>query len=231
MDPSPFPAPQQLPPRPAAPLASGDAPSPGALTVIERLGGVHAAWMRIDGGVVGDLVLAVDADADRERIRTGALEAIRSRGLRLDPARLRLAVLEPLDPNAPARQGAWSRPLVRHDLQILRGDQRAVCRVELLHGGDPVAAEATDLDTDAGRARAAARATLRAAETAYPGRSLGLEGLRVVDLGGRPHIALSVEAVSDRRSARLSAVAPIDPSYEEAACLAALGAIERWLSA
>ncbi|HSM34925.1 MAG TPA: hypothetical protein VK837_00895 [Longimicrobiales bacterium] len=231
MDGSLHPAQQQVPAPTAPALASADAPSPGALTVIERLGGVHAAWMRIDGGVVGELVLAVDADADRERIRAGALEAIRSRGLRLDPARLRLAVLEPPDPAAAAAQGAWSRPLVRHDLQILRGDRRSTCRVQLLHAGDPVAAEATDLDTDAGRARAAARATLRAAETAYPGRSLGLEGLRVVHLGGRPHIALSVEAVSERRSARLSAVAPIDPSFEEAACLAALGAIERWLSA
>lgn len=203
-------------------------PGPGALTVIERLGGVHAAWMRIDGGAVSELVLAVDADADRDRIRAMALEAIRSRGLGLDPASLRLAVLEPRDGT---QRGGGGRPLVRHDLQVLRGDQRAVCRVELLHDGAPVAAEATDLDTPAGRARAAARATLRAAETAYPGRSLGLDDLRVVDLGGRPHVALSVEAVSDRRTARLSGVAPIDPSHEEAACLAALGAIERWLSA
>lgn len=205
-------------------------PAPGAMTVIERLGGVQAAWMRIDGGVVGELVLAVDADADRDRIRAMALEAIRSRGLRLDPASLRLAVLEPPGGGTHAR-GGWERPLVRHDLQVLRGDQRAVCRVEVLHEGAPIAAEATDLDTAAGRARAAARATLRAAELAYPGRSLGLDDLRVVELGGRQHVALSVEAVSDRRTARLSAVAPIDPSHEEAACLAALGAIERWLSA
>jgi len=212
---------------------AGDAPvpqptGPGALTVIERLGGVHAAWMRIDGGVVSELVLAVDADADRDRIRAMALEAIRSRGLGLDPASLRLAVLEPRGDGT--QSGGGGRPLVRHDLQILRGDQRAVCRVEVLHDGAHVAAEATDLDTPAGRARAAARATLRAAETAYPGRSLGLDDLRVVDLGGRAHVALSVEAVSDRRTARLSGVAPIDPSHEEAACLAALGAIERWLS-
>ncbi len=177
----------------------------GALTVIEHIGGVHAAWLRIDGGVVSELVLAVDADADPELVRRLTLEAIRGRGLFLDNTALRLA--------------------------ILRGDRRAVCRVELLHGGGVVAAEAADLDTESGRARAAARATLSAAETAYPGRSLGLEGLRVVELGGRQHVALSVEAVSDRRSARLSAIAAIEPSHEEAACLAALGAIERWLSA
>ncbi len=202
----------------------------GALAVVERIGGVHAAWMRIDGGVVSELVLAVAADADLERLRALTLRAIRERGLSLQDSALRLAVLEPDAADARAR-GGWSRPLVRHDLQILRGDQRAICRVELLHDGAVVAAEAADLDTEAGRARAAARATLDAAEAAYPGRSLGLEGLRVVDLGGRLHIALSVEAVSERRSARLSAISAIDPSYEEAACLAALGAIERWLSA
>ena len=188
--------------------------------------------MRIDAGVVSELVLAVDADAELELVRIQIMDAIRGRGLRLEDSALRLAVLETRDPGGRPARGDRPRPLVRHDLQILRGDRRAICRVELLHEGDVVAAEAADLDTQAGRARAAARATLNAAEAAYPGRSLGLEGLRVVELGGRLHIALSVEAVSDdRRTARLAAVAAIDPSHEEAACLAALGAIERWLSA
>jgi hypothetical protein len=212
-------------------MTADERPAPGAMTVIERIGGVHAAWMRIDAGVVSELVLAVDASADRERVRALTLEAIRGRGLRLAESALRLAVLE--DPHAPVQAAAdpRARPLVRHDLQILRGDRRAICRVELLHEGEAISAEATDLDTSAGRARASARATLRAAEVAYPGRSLGLHELREVNLGGRPHIALAVEAVSERRTARLSALAPIDPSPEEAACLAALGAIERWLSA
>lgn len=212
------------------PLPVAERTRTGALAVIERIGGVHAAWMRIDGGVVSELVLAVDADADLEQLRALTLDAIRGRGLALEDTSLRLAVLE-TDAAKRRAPGHWPRPLVRHDLQILRGDRRAICRVELLHEGDVVAAEAADLDTEAGRARAAARATLNAAEAAYPGRSLGLEGLRVVELGGRLHIALSVEAVSDRRAARLSAITAIDPSHEEAACLAALGAIERWLSA
>lgn len=212
------------------PLPVAERTQTGALAVIERIGGVHAAWMRIDGGVVSELVLAVDADADLEQLRALTLDAIRGRGLALEDTSLRLAVLE-TDAAKRRAPGHWPRPLVRHDLQILRGDRRAICRVELLHEGDVVAAEAADLDTEAGRARAAARATLNAAEAAYPGRSLGLEGLRVVELGGRLHIALSVEAVSDRRTARLSAITAIDPSHEEAACLAALGAIERWLSA
>jgi hypothetical protein len=214
------------------PLPAAERAPPGALAIIERITGVHAAWMRIDAGVVSELVLAVDADAELELVRIQIMDAIRGRGLRLEDSALRLAVLETRDPGGRPARGDRPRPLVRHDLQILRGDRRAICRVELLHEGDVVAAEAADLDTQAGRARAAARATLNAAEAAYPGRSLGLEGLRVVELGGRLHIALSVEAVSDdRRTARLAAVAAIDPSHEEAACLAALGAIERWLSA
>lgn len=211
-------------------VATERAPS-GALTVIERIGGVHAAWMRIDGGIVGELVLAVDADADTEQVRALTLSALRGRGLELADDALRLAVLEDRDAASRSRHGRWTRPLVRHELEVLRGEQRTICRVELLHEGTPVAAEASDLDTETGRARAAARATLKAAEAAYPGRSLGLEGLRVVELGGRLHIALSVEAVAERRVAQLSAVTAIDRSPEEAACLAALGAIERWLSA
>lgn len=210
--------------------AAAERAGPGALSVIERIAGVHAAWMRLDAGVVRELVLAVDRDVDPERVRSRTLEAIRARGLRLDAEALRLAVLEHPDPRVRPGPGQWSRPLVRHDLQILRGDRRAVCRVELLHEGSPIAAESSDLDTETGRARAAARATLAAAEAAYPGRSLGLDDLRFVEVGGRNHVAVSVEAVSARRQARLSAVACVDPSPEEAACLAALGAIERWVT-
>ncbi|MEN8376605.1 MAG: hypothetical protein ABFS34_14250 [Gemmatimonadota bacterium] len=216
------------------PLGAAERSAPGALAAVEEIEGVHAAWLRIDprdAGAVGEMVLAVELGAEPDRVRDEALEALAARGLRLDPAALRIAVLEGQGELPEAAPSRWTRPLVRHDLQILRGDRRATCCVELRHDGLVVAAEASDLDSGTGRARAAARATLGAAEEAYPGCSLGLQGLRLIDLGGRPHIALTVEAVSERRSARLAALAAVDPSPEEAACLAALGAIERWLSA
>jgi hypothetical protein len=49
---------------------------------------------------------------------------------------------------------------------------------------------------------------------------------------GRRYIAASVEASLERRFALLAGLVPVDPgrSLEEAACLAALRAIDRWIA-
>lgn len=92
--------------------------------------------------------------------------------------------------------------------------------------------EAVELDTEAGRIRAAARATLAAAERAGDNLALGLEGSALIEMFGRRYVATSVEAAVDRRFATLSGLAPVDParSIEEAACLATLRAIDRWIA-
>jgi hypothetical protein len=49
---------------------------------------------------------------------------------------------------------------------------------------------------------------------------------------GRKYVAASVEAALDRRFALLAGLVPIDParSLEEAAAMAALHAIDRWIA-
>jgi hypothetical protein len=88
------------------------------------------------------------------------------------------------------------------------------------------------LDTAAGRARPAARATLFAAERADTRLALGLEGTVILDMFGRKYVAASVEAAVERRFALLAGLVPVDPgrSLEEAASLAALRAIDRWIA-
>ena len=109
---------------------------------------------------------------------------------------------------------------------------RITCSVVLARGTERLDGEAVELDTEAGRTRAAARATLVAAERAADNLALGLEGASVLELFGRRYVAAAVEAAVDRRFASLAGLATIDPSrsIEEAACLAALWAIDRWIS-
>ncbi len=91
--------------------------------------------------------------------------------------------------------------------------------------------ESSELDTPAGRARAAARATLGAAAQSVENVSFGLEGAAFVEVFGRRYIAVSVEAAHRRRFIILSGIVALDAarSPEEAAALATLRAVDRWI--
>ena len=88
------------------------------------------------------------------------------------------------------------------------------------------------MDSPTGRARAAARATLAAAEQAVPGIQLGLEGVTIVDLFSRRYVAASVEAAFQREFILLAGLVTLDQnrSVEDAAALATLRAIDRWVA-
>ena len=132
---------------------------------------------------------------------------------------------------APAVTGG-GRFLILDDIIVHRAGSRVSCHVRVTRASELLEGEAVELDTESGRIRAAARATLAAAERAADNLALGLEGSAALELFGRRYVATSVEAAVDRRFATLSGLAPIDParSLEEAACLAALRAIDRWIA-
>jgi hypothetical protein len=123
------------------------------------------------------------------------------------------------------------RYLVLQDISLNRSGAHVTCRVQLMHDAVVAFGEARELDTTAGRARAAANATLRAAENANPDLALGLEAATLTQLFGRTYAAVSVEASIGRRAATLSGMVPVDPgrAAEEAVCLATLRAIDRWI--
>lgn len=123
------------------------------------------------------------------------------------------------------------RFLVLHGLDLQRSESHVTCSVELLHRERSFRAECTELDSELGRARAAARATLLAAEKASS-CSLALEGTQTAELFGRRYVVLSVEASMGRRFTVLSGILALDDerSIEEAAALATLHAIERFVS-
>jgi len=135
-------------------------------------------------------------------------------------------------PPGATQDGSAIRFLLLHDMSIQRAGSRVTCTVQIERGPAVFEGEAIELDTEAGRARAAARATLTAAERAEEKLALGLEGALVLDMFGRRYVATSVEAAVNRRFALLAGLVPVDParSLEEAACLSALRAIDRWIA-
>lgn len=122
------------------------------------------------------------------------------------------------------------RFLVLGNREVGLADHIVVCRVQLFCNDDPFWGEARDIDSDLGRTRAAARATLAAAEDAVRHVRLALEGAHTVRLFGRLHVVVSIEAVAGRRFVRLTGIAPAEPSLEDASCAATLDAVERWLT-
>jgi len=200
---------------------------------IETLPGVASAtvWLS-DLRRLRALQVVAAPNASAIIIANAAAQVLRRHGIQFSLDQIRVAFREEPEPAlsiAPELR-VPGRFLLLSDLAVTRSGQRVTCTVTLARGSDSFVAEATELDTEAGRARAAVRATLAAAEKAVEELGLGLEGVLVMDLFGRRYIAASIEATTGRNHGVLAGLVPIDParSPEEAACLASLRAIDRW---
>lgn len=205
---------------------------------IERLPGVLAAAIWLSGPLhLRALHVTASPRASGLIIANAAAQVLRRHGLTFELDMIRVAfgdgngTAPQLTPrhDAPAAAGRF---LLLHDIAVTRSGSRITCAVSLRRDELVFEGKATELDTDAGRVRAAARATLAAAERSSPDLALGLEGTALFESFGRRYVAASVEAAIDRRFALLAGLVPIDParSPEEAACLAALSAIDRWIA-
>lgn len=122
------------------------------------------------------------------------------------------------------------RFLVLDGVEVRRADARVICTVRLKRLGDSFSAEVQELDTMQGRARAAARATLLAAEQAGEGVGLSLEGVVIQEFFGRQYVMAFVDGVAHRRFGSLSGILAVEHSLETAAALAILRAVERWVA-
>jgi hypothetical protein len=124
------------------------------------------------------------------------------------------------------------RFLLLSSLQFERSNREVRCRVELSSAGRTFHGEACEMDSPAGRARAAARATLAAAEQVGSKISLGLEGVAVIDLFSRQYVVVSVEAAQDRHFLLLAGMVTLEAtrSAEDSTVLATLRAIDRWIA-
>jgi hypothetical protein len=201
---------------------------------LEGLPGVAAAavWLNRDGEL-RDAVLHIAAGTAPAALVSAATHVLDALQIPADPAAIRLVPLLPPDAGSATAPPASSvRFLVLQDLELSRAGNHVSCRVLLMRETAAFAGEARELDTPAGRARAAATATLRAAEGAAHDLALGLEAAAVTDFFGRRYAIVAVEAAIGRRSASLCGMVAISEArpHEEYVCLATLRAIDRWLA-
>jgi hypothetical protein len=214
----------------------GPGVEPSLIRAIQQLPGVLAAsvWLAAPGRLRA-LHITAAPRASGLIIANAAAQLLRRIGLAFESDMIRVAFRDGQESSAPSDRAhsaeSPNRFLVLDDLAITRIGSRVTCRVTVRHDNTAFEGEATELDTEAGRVRAAARATLAAAERADHSLALGLEGTTLLDMFGRRYVAASVEAAVDRRFAILAGLVPIDParSPEEASCLATLRAVDRWI--
>lgn len=210
---------------------------------VEQLPGVMAAavWLS-DLSTVRAVHITASPTASGTILANATARVLRKHGLDFAPEAIRVMTRDatgrevdaaPQGQAMPAQERVTGpRFLVLHDFDVARAGARITCTVRIDRGTTVFEGESVELDTEAGRARAAARATLFAAERADPRLALGLEGTVILDMFGRKYVAASVEAALERRFALLAGLVPVDPgrSLEEAASLAALRAIDRWIA-
>jgi hypothetical protein len=204
---------------------------------LERLPGVLAAAVWLNGdGELREARLHILPGVAPTIIANAAARVLQALAIPFDPRAIRTGHLNLPDEiqGIALSGGAGSRGrfLLLQDIAIARSGSYVTCRVQLMREDVPAIGEARELDTAAGRARAAANATLRAAENSADSLALGLEAAAVIDIFGRPHAVVSVEACVGRRMATLSGMVLVDPARanEEAVCLATLRAIDRWIA-
>ena len=84
--------------------------------------------------------------------------------------------------------------------------------------------------TTLGRAQAAARGLFAALQTARDAQDLMFENAAIVEAHGHTFVLIAAQAVQGRSTEPLTGVAVLQRSPEEAAVLASLQAVNRWLA-
>ena len=190
---------------------------------LERLPGVLAATLFLDTPAGPRVYLATGPDADHAAITRAASALLADHGYAADAGRIHIGRA----PVRPTPVGSLPRSTL-DALEVHRRDNRVECHVRLRTESRTTASTATEPDSTTGRARAAARATLVAAEALDPDFRFGLQGVRVMDLFGEEALVVLVDATAGRQQVGLPGVCLLDRSVEEAAALAALRALRTW---
>lgn len=140
---------------------------------------------------------------------------------------------EPVAPSGTtAPEPARERRLILGNVRIERAaGQKVTCRVDLSDADATFTGEAEGPDFEKARMEVAATAVLEAAQMATKEDViLALQGIDTVGAFGQSYVLAAVNGAVRRDSAPLAGVVRVRDSVEEAAVLACLQAINRWIS-
>jgi len=135
------------------------------------------------------------------------------------------------DPKAAPSTAHSTRRLVLGNVRIERAaGQKVTCRVDLSHDDSVFTGEAEGPDFEKARMEVAATALLEAAQMASgDGVFLSLQGIDSIGAFGQSFVLAAVNGSVRRESQSLAGVVRVRDSVEEAAVLACLQAINRWV--
>lgn len=224
---------------------------PWGLRRIEKLllglDGVGSLKIVPDGqGAIEEIhVLTSSSLGPKQIVRNIESALLAEFGLQIDHrkisiARVRSAEIAPAPaaataPEAPAPAAAPAvssgRRFVLGNVHIERAaGQKVTCRVDLSHDDAVFTGEAEGPDFEKARMEVAATAVLEAAQLASGDKVyLALQGIESVGAFGQSFVLASINGTVRRDSESLAGVVRVRDSVEEAAVLACLQAINRWV--
>ena len=196
------------------------------------------------GGIEEIHVLSSSSLGPKQIVRNIESALLAEFGLQIDHRKISIArVRAPEIAAAPAAAAAQVEvpaptPAVSSDRRLVLGNvhieraagQKVTCRVDLALDDSVFTGEAKGPDFEKARMEVAATAALEAAQQATGDKVLlSLQGIDSVGAFGQSFVLAAVNGTVRRESESLAGVVRIRDSVEEAAVLACLQAINRWI--
>lgn len=232
-----------------SPIAGSVLPIRRAEELLATLPGVISAKIVAgETGAVNEIhILTTTEVGAKQTVRNIESALIAHLGMRVDHRKISVATTEAprsrVSGNVPAIEengppptpvidmNGAKRSLYFEDVEVRRSRAKGVaCRVTLRKGEEMYVGEAEGVENDRSRIELAARATVQALmKSDTEGRTLALDGVKLVDAFDREFVFAGVTARIGRETSLLTGSCEIRDSVETASALAVLDATNRWI--
>lgn len=192
------------------------------------------------GGIEEIHVVSSSSLGPKQIVRNIESALLAQFGLQIDHRKISIARVKGADaeasPSEEATRAKAQPPLARRltlgNIHIGRtAGLKVTCRVDLADGPSVYTGEAEGPDFEKTRMEVAATAVLEAArQAAEEDVVLALQGIDLVEAFGQTFVLASLNGAFRRDSSSLAGVARVRDSIEEAAVLACLQAVNRWIA-
>ena len=233
---------------PPSPIAGSVLPIRRAEELLATLPGVISAKIIAgETGAVDEIhILTTTEVGPKQTVRNIESALIAHLGMRVDHRKISVATTEaprgrvsggmtaiPEEPPAPPTvdMNGAKRSVYFEDVEVRRSRARGVaCRVTLRKGEELFVGEAEGVENDRSRMELAARATVFAlVKSDKEGRTLAVDGAKLVDAFDREFVFVGITARIGRETSLLTGSCEIRDSVETASALAVLDATNRWI--